>query len=222
MADKKLEKALYGPSTAEVALGAGLGLLVGVVCACVYLVFKPVQPVKELPQEPAVGTVYYLAGRSDGSKARAWSSKLAAFTGGGSVVATEEELNAWAGSLGGAKPGEKAPASDAFLSASGLNFRIDGGRLQIGQKVLLNYFGLSKEVQFQTTGGFVRQGDGVVFVPDTLHLGSCPLHVVPGAGGLLRKALLAQQKLPEDFRAAWAKVADLKVEDGLLKVTTQP
>ena len=38
MADKKLEKALYGPSMTEVALGAVLGLIVGVLAACVYLI----------------------------------------------------------------------------------------------------------------------------------------------------------------------------------------
>ena len=65
MADKKVEKALYGPSTVEVALGAVLGLLAGVVLACVYLVFKPVEAVKEMPKETARGVVYHLAGRNE-------------------------------------------------------------------------------------------------------------------------------------------------------------
>ena len=60
MADKKLEKALYGPSMTEVALGAVLGLLLGLLAASVYLVFKPVAAVKELPKEPLRSVVYYI------------------------------------------------------------------------------------------------------------------------------------------------------------------
>lgn len=226
MADKKVEKALYGPGTTEVALGAALGLFAGVVCACLYLVFKPVQPVRELPKERALGAVYYLAGRSEAAKSRNWQAKLAAFTAGGSVVANEDELNAWAGSLGGppaaAKPDGKAPANDDFISARALNFRIEGDRIQIGQKVLLNYYGISTEVILQATGGFVRAGDGFAFAPDQVYLGSCPLHAVPGATGAVIGTLLAKQKVPDDFRAAWAKLTDLAVEGGLLKATTQP
>ena len=133
MPDKKVEKALYGPSTLEVALGAVLGLVAGVALAVVYLVFKPVEAVKETPKEPVKGVVYHLPGRTDGAKARAWQAKVAAFNAGGTVVATEEELNAWARSLaeGGAPAptpaaapkappadGAKPAASSEFISAS--------------------------------------------------------------------------------------------------------
>ncbi len=235
MADKKVEKALYGPSTFEVALGAVLGLFAGVALACVYLVFKPVQAVKEAPKEPVKGVVYYRAGNFDSAKSRNWQAKLATFTQGGAVVANEEELNAWASSLTaapapaaakpGAKPAEAAPAAAAaseFLSASGLNFRLDGDRLHVAQKVLLNYYGVSKEVVFQASGTFARGGSGYVFAPTEVYFGSCPLHAVPGAVGALTKALLAKQKVPDDFRTAWAKVAEIGIDGGLLKVTTQP
>lgn len=235
MADKKVEKALYGPSTMEVALGAVLGLLVGVVLAGVYLVFKPVQVVKETPKEPVKGVVYHLAGKTDGVKGRGWQAKATTFVKGGSVVATEEELNAWATSLSGApaaapKPGQKAAepapapaaASNEFLSASGLNFRLEGDRLHIAQKVLLNYFGLTKEVTMQSSGAFARSGDGYAFQPQEIYLGSCPLHAIPGAGNALARALVAKQKVPDDFRAAWSKITEIGVDGGLLKVTTQP
>jgi hypothetical protein len=234
MADKKVEKALYGPSTLEVALGAVLGLAAGVALAAVYLVFKPVQAVKEPPKEPAKGVVYYLAGKTDANKGRAYQQKVTAFVNGGSVIATEEELNAWATAIGGgsatpAKPGAApapgapaAAASNEFLSASGLNFRLEGDRLHIAQKVLLNYFGLAKEVVMQAKGGFARTGDGFVFRAEELYLGSCPLHAIPGASAALAKALVAKQKVPDDFRAAWSKIAEIGVEGGLLKVTTQP
>ncbi|MCM2276171.1 MAG: hypothetical protein NDI75_15390 [Candidatus Didemnitutus sp.] len=237
MADKKIEKALYGPSTLEVALGAVLGLALGVAVACIYLVLKPVQLVKETPKEVAQGVVYYLPGKTDATKGRAWQTKQATFVSGGEIIATEEELNAWAASLGGAAPAAApgaapkapaqpgapaAPADSAFLSASGLNFRLEGERMHVSQKVLFNYFGLTKEVILQSAGGFTRAGEGFVFQPEAVYLGSCPLHAVPGTTGALLGTLLKQQKVPDDFRAAWAKISAIAVEGGLLKVTTQP
>lgn len=226
MADKKVEKALYGPSTLEVALGALLGLLLGVVLAGVYLVAKPVQTVKELPAEPAKGAVYYVAGKVDPTRGRGFDAKQKAFVAGGQVAVSEEELNAWAASLGAAAPGapaQPAPAAaNEFLSASGLNFRLVDGRLQVAQKVLLNYFGLSKEVMMVATGGFERAGEGFVFRAESLYLGSCPLHALPGAGNALARALTARAKVSDDFRAAWAKLTAIAVEDNLLKATTQP
>lgn len=243
MANKKIEKALYGPSTLEVALGAVLGLLLGVVVAAVYLVFKPVQTVKEPPKEIAKGVVYHLPGKTDSTKARAWQDKVATFVQGGQVVATEDELNAWAASLSGAakadakpgKPGEKpkteekksdgataAANSSDFLSASGLNFRVEGDKLHISEKVVLNYYGLAKEVVFQASGAFERGGESFVFKPESVYLGSCPVHMLPGVSGALTKALAAKAKVPDDFRAAWAKITAMAVEGGLMKVTTQP
>lgn len=238
MANKKIEKALYGPSTLEVALGAVLGLALGVVAAGVYLVFKPVQVLKEPPKETVKGVVYYLPGRTDSTRARAWQDKVATFVKGGQVVATEDELNVWATSLTGAAPakpaapapkaaekkGDAAPAAGSgdFLSASGLNFRVAGEQLQISEKVVLNYYGIAKEVVFQARGTFERGGESFVFKPDEMYLGSCPVHALPGASGALTKALIAKAKVPDDFRAAWAKISALAIEGGLVKVTTQP
>lgn len=222
MADKKVEKALYGPSTLEVALGALLGLLLGVLLACVYLVAKPVQTVKEIPAEPAKGAVYYVAGKTDANRGRGFTAKQQAFIAGGTVVATEEELNAWAASLGGAPGGPPAPAGSEFLSASALNFRLLGDKLQVGQRVLFNYFGLTHEVTMVATGGFERSGDSFVFRADSLYLGSCPVHALPGAGPALVRALAARAKVTDDFRAAWAKLTAIGVEENLLKAATQP
>lgn len=249
MANKKIEKALYGPSTIEVAIGAVLGLLLGVAAAAVFLVFKPVQLAKEKPKEPEKGVVYYWTGRADANKARAWQEKFAAFEKGGTVMLTEDELNAWATSISGAavkpaakpetkpaKPAEKpktdekgasadaaAASSDSeFVSASGLNFRLEDGRLHLGARVTLNYYGLGKEVVLQAKGGFARSGDSFVFQPDEVYLGSCPVSSIPGVTGALTKALVAKAKVSDEFRAAWMKITDLSVEGDLVKVTTAP
>src|SRR6187431_338358 len=97
MADKKIEKALYGPSTTEVALGAILGLAAGLLVACVYLVFRPVLQVKDMPKEKDVvrGAVYFIPGSDNSTKGKTYAAKQKALIGGAPVELTEDELNAW-------------------------------------------------------------------------------------------------------------------------------
>ncbi|MDP2138816.1 MAG: hypothetical protein Q8J74_13280 [Candidatus Didemnitutus sp.] len=223
MADKKLEKALYGPSTMEVALGAALGLFLGLALAVVFLVLQPVTKVTELPKEIAKGKVYYIAGESNSAKARDLKSKEEIFVRGGSVSFNEAELNAWVGSQGAAnaKPDTK-PAAPGFVALSGLNFRIVGDRVQIALKASFDVFGFTRDVTLQTVGTFAKNGEGFAFVPEQLYLGSCPVHTVPGATTLLASRALAQQEGSDEFRSAWAKVKAITVANGLLNITTQP
>jgi len=237
MADKKLEKALYGPSTTEVALGAILGLIAGLLVACVYLVFKPVQQVKELPKEPVRGAVYYLPGSEMSAKAKGLAAKQKTFTGGAAVELSEDEINAWsAATLGGgaapvAKPAGKAaepgkpdagqPGYDGIFNPGTPNFKFVDGNLQIGAKCVLNWYGLTHEVIVLTTGSLVRSGDDVVFVPQTLYLGSCPVHLIPGLAAPLAGHLIGKQKVPDEIKSAWAKVSDAKVEGAVLKLTME-
>lgn len=223
MADKKLEKALYGPSTLEVALGAALGLLLGLSLACVYLVLKPVTKVTELPKEMAKGEVYYIAGESNSAKARDLKSKEQVFASGGSVSFNEAELNAWLGSQGVAatKPGDK-PAAPGFVTLSGMNFRIVGAKVQIALKVSFDVYGSTKDVTLQTVGTFAKNGAGFAFVPDKLYLGSCPVHTVPGATTMLASRAMAQMQGSDDFRSVWDRVTAITVADGLLNITTRP
>lgn len=227
MADNKIEKALYGPSTTEVALGAGLGLVVGVVAACVFLVFKPVQSVKALPKEQAKGAVYYIPGSDSPGRAQALPGKLRTLTAGGTASFNEDELNVWAASLGapaakpGAAPGAaKAPPPEGFLTASAPNFRIVDGKLQVGFRVTLNYFGLIHEFTAFATGRFTSRGEVLAFEPDTFYFGSCPLHKLPVAAGFVTSRLVGSQKVPDDIRAGWAKVREAVIEGGQLKLTT--
>lgn len=238
MADKKIQKALYGPSTVEVALGALLGFLVGVVAACLYLVFlKPVQQVKELPKADKIvpGVVYYLPGAENTGKGRNWPAKQRTLVAGGEAILLEEELNAWSASFAtppppaspakgqtAAKPAAAAPPP-GFLTASTPNFRIVGDRLQVGFKCTLNVFGLfSQKVTVLAVGDFAKNGDGMAFRPQTLYLGSCPLHKLPAASTPIVARVLASQKTSDEIRTMWAKVTSVAIGDGQLKIATAP
>lgn len=223
MADNKVEKALYGPSTTEVALGAVLGLFAGVLAAAVFLVFKPVEQVREIPKEPVRGTVYFIPGGESGAKSRDWSAKLKQFTGGASVQVVEEELNAWASSALAkpvAAPAASAPAADSGIFQPGTpNFKIADGKVRIGFKCLLNWYGLGHEVFVVTTGRIERSGDGFAYKPDTVYLGSCPVHLLPALSGPLVSHLIGKKAVSDDLKSAWAKLADVAVEGSTLTLS---
>ncbi|MBL9214877.1 MAG: hypothetical protein JNG83_05330 [Opitutaceae bacterium] len=230
MADKKIEKALYGPSITEVILGAILGFVVGVVGACVYLVFKPVTLVREMPKEPARGMIYYLPGAESNAKSRTWQAKHKQFLAGASVQVVEDELNAWGATLkvqdvGGGTPKAGAPepakAPEGIFIPGKPNFRIVDGKIQVGLKCTLNWYGVMKDVTVQATGVIVRSGERFVFKPETVYLGSCPLHLLPAVPGWLVNHLTDREKIPDDVRAAWAKLSDVAIEGGALKLSVQ-
>ncbi len=239
MAAQKLEKALYGPSLVEVVLGVILGLLAGVVAASVYLVFKPVKTVPKEPTKDVIASmVYYVPGAASSAKNHNWQAKQKQFLAGARVEVVEDELNAWAATLptpvaaapapakpakAPAKPGEKpaTPVPDDYIIPSTPNFRIANGRLQIGVKCTLNWYGLMQDVMVQATGGFRKDGDEFIFVPETVYLGSCPLHMLPSASGLLFSAISAKQKIPDELRAAWAKLNSVTLEGSTLKLAAQ-
>ena len=241
MADKKLEKTLYGPSMTEVALGAVLGLVIGVLGACVYLVFKPVAQVKELPKEPLRSVVYYIPGSESNAKSKNWQAKQKQFLAGTTALISvvEDELNLWGNTLAspaaapapapkkGAKPAP-APAADApkpaidgIFNPSRPNFRIVEDKLQIGGKCVLNWYGLTYEVTYLTTGTFAKSGDTVSFVADKVYLGSCPVHLLPAASGPLVSHMISKMKVPDEVHAAWAKLNSVTIEGGALKLSTQ-
>lgn len=232
MADKNIEKALYGPSMTEVALGAVLGLIAGVLVACVYLVFKPVAQVKEMPKEPLRSVVYFIPGNESTAKSRGWQAKQKQIIAGKalSLSLVEDELNAWANTLAsptpapkpGAKPEDAPkPAGDGVFNPGKPNFRIMGDKLQIAGKCLLNWYGLTHEVTYLATGTFTKSGDSVGFSAERVYLGSCPFHLLPAVSGPLVSHLIARVKVPDELRAGWAKLDSATIEGGALKLVAQ-
>jgi hypothetical protein len=154
------------------------------------------------------------------------------------VQLVEDELNAWAATLAvptasapaapatpakPGKPGEKAskPTPDGFVIPAKPNFRIVNGRLQIGTQCTLNWYGLATDVTVQATGDLLKEGDLFVFVPETVYLGSCPLHLIPMISGLLISHLEANTVVSDDVRAAWAKLSEVKIEGNTLKLAAR-
>lgn len=229
MADKKIEKALYGPSTTEVALGAILGLIAGLLVACVYLVFKPVLQVKEMPKEPVRGAIYYIPGSELSAKARNWTTKQRQWVAGNNIEVVEDELNAWSAATFGAgavKPpagkdgaGGGGGGYDGIFNPGTPNFKIADGQMQIGFKCVLNWYGLTSEVIVLTTGTLKPSGDDFVFSPDTFYLGSCPLHLMPSLSTPLMKHLIGKKKVPDEIKSAWAKQTGAAIEGSTLKLT---
>ncbi|HVU18736.1 MAG TPA: hypothetical protein VHD32_17665 [Candidatus Didemnitutus sp.] len=244
MADKKIEKALYGPSTTEVALGALLGFVLGVFVSIVYLVWKPVQRVPAIPKDAVANVVYFVPGNENSVRARAWQAKMKTLAAGGEASFSEEELNAFAATLDPAiaedkpsdkdkkpapakpaKPGEAAKPADAkpngeFFTANGVNFRIlKNDKLQISLKCGINYYGIGTDAFVLATGSFMRSGNGYVFDADTFYFGSCPLHKLPVGEAFITARILNALKLPDNVRT-WDKITSIRIEAGQLKITT--
>lgn len=218
----------------EVALGAILGLIAGVLVACIYLVFKPVSQVKEMPPEDKIvkSMVYFIPGNESNAKSRGWQAKQKQLLSNPTFTLdlVEDELNAWANTLAApapaAKPGAPGeapkPAVDGIFNPGKPNFKvIAGNKLQISAKCVLNWYGLTKEVTVIATGTFAKSGDAVGFAAETLHLGSCPVQLLPSLGAPLMSHLIARTKVPDEVRAAWAKLDSVTIEGTKLTFVAQ-
>lgn len=229
----KLNRTLHGPSWTEVILGAVLSVMLGAVIAAALLVARPVVAVRQPPKEAEIDpkAVYFVQGARDSSKTRSALAKRKAFGEGQSVTLAEEELNALAAlpaaalaSPGGETPNPpaaaaKPAASEATFAPGPANFRLHDGGVQIAVPVTVNLLGLSPQIVVQARGAFVREGEGFVFDPQSLYVGSLPVERLPFAARYVRERLLAPAAIPADVQAAWARLASVTVEGRSLKLT---
>jgi hypothetical protein len=171
------------------------------------------------------GDVYFLEGSKDTNKGNTWLRKRQAFLDGQSIDLTEDELNTAVATpiekpKGGAgqpaSAAKSAPANDALLTPGPVNFRIDGGLVQVGVPVKVNL--LDATVIVQATGGFVKKGDTFTFVPKAFYVGSCAVDRLPMVEGLVMGRLFAAQSVPKELTDAWAKLANVSVEGKTLKL----
>lgn len=233
----KLNRTSQGPGWIEVILGALLSVILGGVVGAALMVARPVitakDTVKEADRDPK--SVYYVQGARDPSKSRSALAKRKAFGEGQSVTLAEDELNALAALSPSvlASPGAESPppapkkadpakpAENAAptVSSGVLNFRMRDGKLQVSAPVTLNVLGLAPKVIVQANGVFVKADNGYTFEPETIHVGSLPLHRLPFAPGYAQAQLLSTLTVPDDIAASWAKLASVSVEGNTLKLT---
>lgn len=99
MRNRKLERALYGPTIYEITFGVILSVLLGAALAIFFLIFKPALTVQEMPKEDELvrGATYYVEGAADSVKAKQWMRKrqLLIESTPGEVTFTEDDLNTW-------------------------------------------------------------------------------------------------------------------------------
>jgi hypothetical protein len=222
----RLQRKIDGPGWVEVIFGAALSLLLGVVLAVVFLVFKPVTMAKEMPKEPAENTVYYVEGTREGSKIREVSAKRRLMAEGRSVVLNEDELNTLVMPPNLPPQPKKMelpqPEQDPDMIVPGLpNFRVRDNVMQIGVPVELNAYEMKHKIVLQTRGAFAKSGESVIFQPADLYIGSCPLGRLPAVRDFVVKKIFQKSELPDDVVAAWKNVADATIEGSTLRLTAR-
>jgi len=264
MRNRRLERALYGPTIYEVTLGLLLSITLGAGLAIAFLIFKPAEVVAEMPKEDErkTGQVYYVAGTTEHAKAKQWMRKrqLLVDSTPGEIAFTEDDLNVWfmsstdagkqatekankaqaeaAAKAAAAKPAPKptgkpgaAPAAPAIapvpeeipptdlITPSVINFRIRDGVVQVGLPTTISALGYSFPVVAQARGAFEKRGDMFVFVPESIMIGSLPLHRFPQATEYIMERAMASEALPPELMAAWKKIKSVVVDDKAIKVT---
>lgn len=265
MRNRRLERALYGPTIYEVTFGLVLSIALGAGLAIAFLIFKPAEVVAEMPKEderkPSI--VYYVAGTADAGKAKLWMRKrqMLVDAAPGEVAFTEDDLNVWfltsteagkqatekaakaqaevvakrAAAKAAAKPaGKPAPGAPAvpaiapspeelpptdLITPSVPNFRIREGVLQVGLPTTITTLGYTFPVVAQTRGVFEKQGDTFAFVPETVMIGSLPLHRFPHAVDYMMQRAASSDALPPEITAAWKKIKNVVVEGKAIKLT---
>ena len=209
-----------------VVSGAALSLLLGIVFAVAFLVFKPVTTVKELPKEPEKNTVYFIEGSRETSKTRQVTAKRGQMAQGQSVVLNHDELNTLVMPPKAPRDPKnlelsKEAEADQMITPGVPNFRIQDGVMQIGVPLTLKAYDTEHEIIMQTRGGFAKVGDTVVFQPKELYIGSCPLERLPAVRDFVIKQIFAKAKLPDDVVALWQNVDEATIEGSMLRLTAR-
>ena len=219
--NKKIERARNGPGLFEITLGVVLSITLGVLLAVLHLIFKPVEVVAKPPESVEAGKVYFIEGASNGNKARQWQRKRQMLADGAAadVVFSEEELNAWMASATPKPPQGAAATQTVMVTPEKINFRIQGGLLQIGVQSKVAVLGLTQNLVVQTRGKFVHGDGGFRFTADEFYIGSMPAHIVPGLVPMIMERLLSAQELPDDLKTTWSKLKLVAVEDNSLHLT---
>lgn len=201
--------------------GSALGLSIAVG----WLVLKPVKITDALETAAAEDAqrhnVVYVRGREGPPRSKTWTQKHELFLSRTPCVLdlSEQDLNRWV-TTNFAAPETVKTSSGGELTIELPRFHLEGSSIQIGFMSEVRNFGQTARLVVQTRGHFVQHAGKPHFVIESMHVGSCP--VVLRA---LREKIFREGKglLPasEEFRTAWAQVADVAVADNKMKLAIQ-
>jgi len=196
-------------------IAAGLSIVMGVAFGVLILALKPVvklAPDVELDVS-APDVVYYLEGKRDNARTRIAADTYKHFLAGNSVKVDEVDLNALRLTA--------LESSGSFYKISAPSFRLRDDQLRIGVAVNLYAYGYPITTVVQTTGTFARKGEIFAFEPQTMWIGSCPVHRLPLLGRPVMDKVIGSQPWPETIVTAWTKLSDVRVSDSSLSLTVQ-
>lgn len=213
----KIDRAKYGPSWTEVTLGAVLSVGIGALLAAVWLVLKPVEKVRELPEETVPGVVYFIEGSRNGSIGASWMQKSQLFITGRTVDLIEQDLNEAARQMTSAARSGK-DKEEGMITPGQLNFRIREGELQIALPLSLDVYGQKAQVPLVARGGFAKKGDHFVYEANSIYLGSCAIERIPVLGDMLLGKIWEAMAGQEEVKAAWNALEDVTLDGRRLRL----
>lgn len=212
-AAKARDRELYGPSTSEVVLGATLSLLLGAFLAAAFLITKPVEKVRALPDEPTLNQVYFIEGAKSGGGQ--WLRKKQMYIEGETmnIELSENELNKWIAST---KVKPETTEAPPLIAPREVNFRLVDNQLQVGLPTDLNLPMFQRSIIVQAAGDFESSGDQFKFKVNRLMVGSLAVHRLPILSNLVAGRLLASQAVGEEITEAWQSLSVVAIEDNKL------
>ncbi|MEZ5276394.1 MAG: hypothetical protein R3F07_08450 [Opitutaceae bacterium] len=214
-----------GPETFSSFIAGAFGILLGgafgVLIAAVYLVFKPVEEVKRLPEEDEMKpVVYYIEGRRSGMDGAAWVGKRNQLVSESPVELTlnEQELNQWSSASFGKRRMElMVEYGDAKIEPGIPLFRIADDRVQIGMPVEIKGIGENRRIILQAAGQFAPDGESSMkFAPETVYIGSCRIPNFQGFSSVVFGGFVSLMGSPDDVKTAWPTLSEARVEGDLI------
>jgi len=202
------------------------GAVVGLLIAGVYLALKPVKTLDAKAAAAAAGAatternvVVYIPGNPGHPSGQQWRVRETAFLNKAAtgVAMSEQDINRWiATTYGSIDRRVEIKSYDFTMEPTPALCRLDGDAVELGIEFRCAVGKAKKTVVAQARGHFEKLDGRYVFVPTTVHLGSCPL---PGMlGTMLVDKLGATYPAPDDVAASWKAVTDARVEASQLRL----
>jgi hypothetical protein len=200
------------------------GLLLGVLIAAGWLVFKPVT-IANAPPEPGKKpaerhAVFYITGHQGLGRSATTSAKQKAFLERtpGEIVLVEDDINRWiATTYQSLDLSKKWDTYSTELRPTLPLVRLVDSEIEIGMVCEAQFMDSKRKFVVQARGVFEKQDGREVFVPRKMFVGSCPVPAMQARW--IYDSLASKFVIPDDVKTAWAAVQQAKIEQDKLKLT---